>query len=62
MMTDVIEVAERAKTKMANAATEIMRDVCNLDGYVREDNPNRLVLTTDQLDLILRRHLHGEDV
>ncbi len=66
MMTDVLEVAERAKAKMADAATEIMRDACNLDPTRKKirylDNPDLLVMTVQDLDLILRRHLKGEDV
>ena len=65
MMTDVMEVAERAKATMADAATEIMRDICNVDPtgkWNRDDSPDRIVITRDALDLILRRHLLGEDV
>lgn len=65
MMTDVAEVADRAQAKMLAAAIGIMHDVCNLDPLRKNltpDNPDLLVLTWQDLDLILRRHLKDEDV
>ena len=65
MMTDVMEVADRAKAKMEAAAVGIMHDICSLDPLRKKltpDNPDLLVLTVQDLDLILRRHLKGEDV
>ena len=65
MMTDVTEVADRAKAKMEAAAISIMHDICSLDPLRKKltpDNPDLLVLTWQDLDLILRRHLKDEDV
>ena len=62
MMTDVTEVARRARKKMADAVPAIIKDVCELDGYTSpDDNPDLVQLTVQQLELILRRRLCGED-
>ena len=60
MMTDVLEVAERAKTMMANAVPAIIKDVCEVDitgKWNHDDNPDRIVMTVQQLEAILRAHL-----
>lgn len=43
---------------------EITKDICEIvpGKWDRDDNTDRLVLTIQHLDLILRRHLLGEDV
>lgn len=64
METDVTLVAERARIRMADAAEAIMQDVCEVDPtgkWNRDDNPERIVLTRQHLDLILRRHLCGQE-
>ena len=63
MMTDVTEVARRARKKMADAVPAIIKDVCELDGYTSpDDNPDLLQCTVQQLELILWRHLCGEGI
>ncbi len=60
MMTDVSEVAERAKQMMADAVPAIMQDVCEIDitgKWNRDDNPDRIVMTVQRLEAILRAHL-----
>lgn len=42
----------------------IMKDVCELDPtgkWNRDDNPARIVMTVAHLELILNRHLCGEE-
>ncbi len=60
MMTDVTEVAERARKMMADAVPAIIQDVCEVDitgKWNRDDNPDRVVITVQQLEAILRAHL-----
>lgn len=42
----------------------ITKDICEIvpGKWYRDDNPELIVLTTAHLDLILRRHVLGEDV
>jgi hypothetical protein len=47
---------------MEHAITAIIKDVCELPDYTSpEDNPDLLQCTVDELTLILRRHLLGEE-
>jgi len=60
MMTDVSEVAERAKKVMADAVPAIIQDVCEVDitgKWNYDDNPDRVVITVQKLEAILRAHL-----
>ena len=60
MMTDVTEVAERAKKMMADAVVGITKDICEIDPtgkWNRDDNPDLIVMTVKHLDAILRAHL-----
>lgn len=46
---------------MKNAVSAIIKDVCELDGYTSpDDSPDILQCTVQELELILRRHLLGE--
>ncbi len=62
MMTDVLEVAERARKKMEDAIPAIIQDVCELPDYTSpDDNPDLVQCTVKELRMILRRHLLGEE-
>lgn len=54
--------ADRSALEAAKVA--IAKDISEIEPgkWYRDDNPELLVLTTGHLDLILRRHLLGEDV
>jgi hypothetical protein len=44
------------------AIPDIIKDVCELDGYTSpDDNPDMLQCTVKELTLILRRHILGEE-
>lgn len=48
--------------RLAATIPAIIKDVCELDGYTSpDDNPDLLQCTVKELELILRRHLLGED-
>ena len=56
---------QKRKASMEAAAIGIMHDICSLDPLRKKltpDNPDLLVLTVQDLQLILRRHLKGEDI
>lgn len=60
MMTDVSEVAARAKKMMADAVPAIIQEVCEVDvtgKWNRDDNPDRVVITVQMLEAILRAYL-----
>ncbi|QFS97575.1 hypothetical protein FIV06_09090 [Labrenzia sp. THAF191b] len=56
---DLSGLGENARSKVIGAITT---DICELpDRNSPDDHPDMMLLTPTELDLILRRHLFGED-